>query len=86
MWGLMVRIVSFMSNKDTERFKQGIIAFVDRILSGEEQEVLIVCHWFVMRVLRQELIKRGFTGKNFKTSDYGILYVFERPGKDNLNR
>jgi|GEM_PF-4852945 len=86
MWGLMVRIVSFMSNKDTERFKQGIIAFVDRILSGEEQEVLIVSHWFVMRVLRQELIKRGFTGKNFKTSDYGILYVFERPGKDNLNR
>ena len=77
LWGLIVRIKSFSSNKDTDTFKNEIIAFVDKVMEDDESDVLIVSHWFVMRVIRQELIKRGFVGGNFKSNEYGALYVFE---------
>src|SRR5687767_2385775 len=51
-WGLIVRIKSFSPNKDTAAFKNEIIAFVDKIIAGNESDVLIVSHWFVMRVIR----------------------------------
>ncbi len=78
IWGLIVRIKSFLSNKDTDKFRNDIIAFVDRIIANNENNTLIVSHWFVMRVIRQELIKRGFTGNSFKSNEYGTLYVYNR--------
>jgi hypothetical protein len=81
MWGLVVRMISFTSNNDTDRFKKEIIVFVDKVIANNEKDILIVSHWFVMRVIRQELIKRGFAGGNFKTHEYGALYVFEGPSK-----
>ncbi|GAL83653.1 phosphoglycerate mutase family protein [Sporocytophaga myxococcoides] len=77
MWGFIIRMISFTANNDTDRFKNGIIAFVDNVIAKNEKDFLIVSHWFVMRVIRQELIKRGFVGDNFKSNDYGRLYVFE---------
>lgn len=81
VWGLVVRITSFSSNNDTDKFKNDIIAFVDKILETEKDDILIVSHWFVMRVIRQELIKRGFRGDRFKSNEYGTLYVFEEVGR-----
>lgn len=81
IWGLVVRIKSFSSNKDTNAFENNIIAFVDKLIAGNERDVLIVSHWFVMRVIRRVLIKRGFAGKNFKSNEYGTLYVYEREGQ-----
>lgn len=78
LWGLIVRIKSFSSNKDIHAFEGGITAFVDKLIANNESETLIVSHWFVMRILRKELIKRGFTGSKFKSGEYGKLYVFER--------
>jgi broad specificity phosphatase PhoE len=77
IWGFIVRIKSFSSNKDTDKFKNEIISFVDKVISNNENDVLIVSHWFVMRVIRQELIKRKFVGNNFKSNEYGTIYVFE---------
>jgi len=77
MWGMVVRIKSFRSNKDTDEFKNRIVAFVDRIMTANEGEVLIVSHWFVMRVIRKELLRRGLSGSNFKHNEYGTLYVYE---------
>lgn len=79
LWGLIVRIKSFSTNNDTVNFKNQIIAFVDQILSNDKSETLIVSHWFVMRVIRQELLKRGFVGDHFKSNEYGTLYVYEGP-------
>jgi hypothetical protein len=81
VWGLIVRVKSFSSNKDTDKFKNEIIAFVDKLIATNESDVLIVSHWFVMRVIKKELIKRGFTGRNFKSNEYGTLYVFETQTK-----
>lgn len=80
-WGLIVRIKSFSSNKDTYEFKNNIIAFVDKIIANNESDILIVSHWFVMRIIRQALIKRGFIGDDFKSNEYGTLYVFESADK-----
>jgi hypothetical protein len=76
VWGLLVRIKSFSSNKDTQNFKQAIADFVDSVIAKNEGDVLIVSHWFVMREIRQVLIKRGFTGDDFRSNEYGVLYVF----------
>ena len=81
IWGLMVRIKSFSSNKDTNEFKQWIIAFVDNIMRKNESDILIVSHWFVMRALRKEFVKRGLVGENFKSNDYGNLYIYENKNK-----
>ncbi len=77
IWGLIVRIKSFSSNNDTNRFKNKLINLIDRVIADNKSDVLIVSHWFVMRVIQKELIKRGFTGDNFKSNEYGILYVYE---------
>lgn len=42
---------------------------------------LILRDYFVMRVIRQELFKRGFAGKKIKSNEYGKLYVFEDTNK-----
>lgn len=81
VWGLIVRIKSFSSNNDTDKFTQGIAAFVDKLISDNQEDTLIVSHWFVMRVIRQELIKRGFAGDKFRSNEYGTLYVFETTGE-----
>ncbi|RZA03610.1 MAG: phosphoglycerate mutase [Sphingobacteriaceae bacterium] len=77
VWGIIVRIKSFLSNKDTDEFRNRIIAFVDKLIEDNESDTLIVSHWFVMRVIRQELIKRGLSGGKFKSNEYGTLYVYE---------
>lgn len=78
IWGLIVRIQSFSSNSDTNKFKNSIIHFIDSVIADNEDDVLIVSHWFVMRVIQKELIKRGLAGDSFKSNDYGTLYVYER--------
>lgn len=77
LWGLIVRINSISANNETNIFKNEIIEFLDKILVDDKSDVLIVSHWFVMRVIRQELMKRGFVGDNFKSNEYGVLYVYE---------
>ena len=58
-----------------------ISACNDKVIENKEGDILIVSHWFVMRIIRQELIKRGFVGGNFKSNEYGALYVFKRGDK-----
>lgn len=86
LWGLIIRLKSLASNNDTNKFRNEIISFVDKITSNEKNDTLIVSHWFVMRVIRLELIKRGFLGVNFKSNEYGTLYVFEKTDSDTTNR
>ena len=81
IWGLIVRVKSFSLNNDIIKFKNGIIIFLDKIIANNESNVLIVSHWFVMRIIRKELKKRGFIGENFKSNEYATLYVFESEDK-----
>jgi len=81
VWGTIVRIQSLSSNKDTDKFRSDIGLFLDKIIAKKEGDILIVSHWFVMRIIRQELIKRKFSTDNFKSDEYGTLYIFERADK-----
>lgn len=77
-WGILVRIKSLSSNKDTDEFRTKITNFIDELLLKSDGNVLVVSHWFVMRIIRKELLKRGLSGDTFKSSDYGTLYVYEK--------
>jgi len=59
-------------------FREGINSFIDDILLKSDGNVLIISHVFVMKHLQKVLIKRGFSGSEMKTPDYGKLYVLER--------
>jgi broad specificity phosphatase PhoE len=76
VWGAIVRIKSLRKSKDTAQFNQRISRFLDQILSSGKQDVLIVSHWFVMRTLRKELLKRGLRGQRFRYNEYATLYIF----------
>ena len=78
MWGIIVRVKSLFLNSDTQAFEKRISDCIDDIIKHSEHDTLIVSHWFVMRVIRRELIKRGFAGGSLKTNAYGTLHVFER--------
>ncbi len=78
VWAVIVRIKSFSKNSDTDSFNAGITKFLDGLVTSGQTDTLIVSHWFVMRVLRKELLRRGFSGKRFKSGEYGTLYVFEK--------
>ncbi len=78
IWGLLVRIKSFASNKNTNEFRNNISTFTDELLLKNNSNILVVSHWFVMKLLQKELIKRGAKGELFKSPDYGKVYVFER--------
>ncbi|RZK43327.1 MAG: hypothetical protein EOO90_03450 [Pedobacter sp.] len=80
LWATIVRIKSFSANSDTQRFQTQIIAFLDSIMAQDPQDTLVVSHWFVMRIMRKELIKRGFIGKKFRSNEYATLYIFEKKG------
>jgi broad specificity phosphatase PhoE len=77
IWGMIVGIKSFSSNKNTDKFRDNISALIDKIFSTNETNILIISHWFVMRVIRQELIKRGFKGDKFNSNENATLYVYQ---------
>lgn len=78
LWGLIVRVRSTSSGDEMNAFKQRINTLLDQILAGEEENVLIVSHVFVMQHLHKELIRRGFAGQAFRRPDHGIVYVFKK--------
>lgn len=78
-WGIIIRNKSLAENEITSKFKAGIASFVEKLLSEDKKEILIVSHGFVMMYLQKELKRRNFTGENFKNPENGKIYVFESP-------
>lgn len=54
------------------------IEFLDGILNGNNNNVLIVCHGFFMRTLQKELKRRGFSGAHIIKPKNSTLYLFEK--------
>ena len=78
VWGALVYRTSISANPVTTGFRQKMNDFLDDLLSGNHDNVLIVSHWYVMRLLQKELIQRGFRGDSFTSAVNGKLYVFSR--------
>jgi len=76
LWAVLLRNKSRASNPITDAFSARMGAFVDELLRANDQHVLVASHGFVMMFLRQELLKRGFTGDRFSTPAHGKIYVF----------
>ena len=53
-------------------------AFVDELLAGSADQVLVVAHGFMMHVLAGELRRRGFRGRLPLRPRGGVPYPFER--------
>ena len=76
LWGLIVKIRSSSSGKVMDAFTTGINEFLEELLRGKDENVLIVSHVFVMQHLQKELIRRGFHGNAFNRPEHGKVYVF----------
>lgn len=78
VWGIWVRVLSAVPNSETLEFRKRIRDFLQKVLSQNQGNILIVSHWFVMKELQKELIRHGLRGDKFTSPEYGRLYVFER--------
>jgi hypothetical protein len=78
VWGTLVFRKSISANPVTIGYRQKMADFLDELLSGGPDNVLIVSHWYVMRLLQKELLQRGFRGDSFTSAVNGKLYVFNQ--------
>jgi len=81
LWIILVRVAWLISHKsqieNVTDFKKRINAVLDKILSANEGNVLIVSHGALMMYMRKELLNRGFKGPKFKIPINGKLYLYE---------
>lgn len=78
VWGIWIRWKTMSDHPATKIFKEKIGHFVDTLSGYESDDVLIVSHGLVMTFLREELLKRGFSGESFRGPAYGRIYIFEK--------
>lgn len=81
VWGILVKVAWMIDHKSqverTADINKRIGAVLDEILAQGDDDVLIVGHAACMMFMRQELIRRGFKGKNTGTPKNGKLYIYE---------
>ncbi|MGI6451906.1 MAG: histidine phosphatase family protein [Syntrophomonadaceae bacterium] len=82
LWIILARLSWLINHKtllkSKQDFQQRVRAALDEILLTSDDDILIVSHGVLMFVLRQELLRKGFTGPKFKIPSYGKLYLFQR--------
>ena len=76
IWAVLVRVKSLSNNSDVRLFREKIIEFLSQVLK-ENKNVLIISHWFVMKILEDELNKQKINGEKIKSPKYGKIYIFE---------
>ncbi len=77
VWAIIIRFKSFSAKGDVGVFRERIIFFINNLIEKENTNVLIVSHWFVMKILENELKKICPKGEKIKSPEYGKIYVFE---------
>jgi broad specificity phosphatase PhoE len=76
LWALLIRSKSKSGNSVALASEEKLSNFVDVLMSGGGENVLVATHGLVMMYLRKELIKRGFKGEKFRTPANGKIYIF----------
>jgi broad specificity phosphatase PhoE len=77
LWAILIKRKTLSANEITASTKKKLADFVDAILLKHEKEILIVSHGFIMMLLQQELLARGFSGEQFRNPKNGKVYIFE---------
>jgi broad specificity phosphatase PhoE len=79
---LVLGRVGWLLNHVTQESKQDTLLrakrVIDEIELKQNRNILVVTHGAFMRVLRNELIRRGYIGDNFLKPLNGKVYLFER--------
>lgn len=80
-WDVASRIGWFLNHKSQPENKnytrKQVKEFVDILLQEKEENVLVVCHGFIMISLERELKIRGFKGNRKERAKNGTLYLYE---------
>lgn len=80
-WDVASRIGWFANHKSQPENKnytrKQVKEFVDILLQEKEENILVVCHGFLMISLEKELKSRGFKGIRKERPKNGALYVYE---------
>ncbi|MCC6866078.1 MAG: histidine phosphatase family protein [Ignavibacteria bacterium] len=77
LWGLMLKIKSTKKNHITHEFEKKLSAFLDKMLSENNCDVLVISHGFVMTFLQKKLRENGFKGNGFFIPDYNKVYIYK---------
>lgn len=81
LWDVASRIGWFANHKSQPENKnytrKQVKEFVDILLKEKEENVLVVCHGFLMISLERELKNRGFKGSRKERAKNGTLYLYE---------
>lgn len=84
VWHAGGRIAWFFRSKSQPESIKGtrkrINQFLDKI-DWSEDDILIVCHGFIIYNLHRELIRKGFRGKKVRRVKNGILYEYVISGE-----
>lgn len=78
VWGLLVQIKFYSGAKEVIQFRHNLDAFIEKLITTEGGNVLIVSHGFVMLYIQKQLLKKGFRGHKIRFPENGILYGYER--------
>ncbi|GAB6988766.1 histidine phosphatase family protein [Paenibacillus pini] len=83
MWLFIIRIAWLVSHKSQDETKAETILRAKQVVDQIEENdkgsnILVVSHGAFMRVLYQELIRRGYKGRGFAKPKNGKLYTFEK--------
>lgn len=78
VWALIMKKKSESESEITARFRNNLNNFLDKLLSDNSENTLLVCHGFVMMHLRKELKRRGYKGPYFSSPANAKVYIYEK--------
>lgn len=86
LYPLLLKAAWFFGHKSQPESKLDVEkrakAVLDMILTKSRENILIVSHAGFMKVMRKELLNRGFKGPKFNNAENGKVYIYECLGKN----
>lgn len=81
-WCILARMAWSFKHKSQAETKRDTESRINEFLNSLDKELdnnmLIVCHGFFMKILEKELKKRGFRGRNMYFPKNGTLYLYKK--------
>ncbi len=81
-WAISGRCAWFFEHKSQKESRKDTEKRIDEFLSNidldSNENILIVCHGFLMNTLQKKLKNRGFKGKTVKRPKNGTLYLYTK--------
>jgi broad specificity phosphatase PhoE len=80
-WCICGRLAWLFQNKsqieNKKETQKRVNDFLDSINDESNNNILIICHGFLMNTLQKELKRRGVNGQHIKRPKHGTLYLYK---------